>query len=135
MIVTDEDRVFYHRATKFVTDKLQIAQEFTRYNGIVNYSVEQLNDLLISGLKYWLTSHDGARWLASVGYRPGEEIPLEVSSMPCPACGDDIDRYDLVTCTKCGRELCYTCLHIVDPIYRVGWCGTCFSGSCLCNLE
>jgi hypothetical protein len=143
--VTEDDRYFYLRAMNFLVERVEVAHEFVRYNGMSSLPMEQLTDLIIVGIKEWLGTDSGQRWMSLLGY--SKEIKIfdpnmvcvsgSMSTIPasvCPSCSGSFYSSHGTYCESCGSYVCDPCISIVDPIYKVGWCPDCVEKSSLTNL-
>ena len=92
--------------------------------------MEELTDIVISGIKNWLAGTEGEQWLSSLGYVKlhtsfSGSIPISFSGSLCPQCsGYHYNNYGSY-CEYCGKYVCDPCLCIVDPLYNVTWCSSC----------
>jgi hypothetical protein len=135
MRITKTDRLFYASAMEFMIEKLEITRNFARYNGFASFPADEMSDLLIKEIKYWLVSHEGEHWLKTLGYgRLGFDQQLTMSGTLCPVCSGTYSPLDAAICERCGKPVCNPCINIVDHHYHIGWCNCCVQEESLSNL-
>jgi hypothetical protein len=135
MIVTREDRIFYATAMEYMIDKLEVNQSFAHFNGFASFPADEMSDLMISGIKDWLTSPVGEQWLGSMGYvRAQDDTILTLSGSLCPVCSGSYLPVEGIICERCGKPVCNPCINIVDHHYHIGWCDCCVQDEALTNL-
>jgi len=130
--VTKDDRKFYISAIDYVTEQVEFVRDFTRYNGLPSLPSSEISDIMIAGVKQWLHSLEGEAWLASIGYVRYDSI-VSVNNMLispsgillCPVCSGVHNHNTVAKCECCGREICDTCMSIVDKPYEIRWCNDC----------
>jgi|WetSurMetagenome_2_1015567.scaffolds.fasta_scaffold666974_1 hypothetical protein len=134
MNVTIDDRKRYSAAIDFITENLEIIGNFSRLNGLPSFPGEELSDVVILGIKTWLLSNDGEKWLGTLGYSKNgfaEELP---EAYLCPVCSGTYALYENTRCERCGRVVCHTCTSVVDHRYHIEWCSHCLGDESLTNL-
>lgn len=123
----EDDRTFYLNIIDDIARKFEIANEFSKMNGMHSFPSEELFDMVIDSVKQWLVSDDGAVWLSTLGYER-VEICTEKGNyreVKCPICGSGVAPHELTSCEKCGTMVCERCLNIVDEVYNIKWCTKC----------
>lgn len=139
MEITTEDRFFYTNAVERLTEKFEIAREFVKTNGLSSMPMEELTNMMITGVKEWVTSETGEQWLSTLGYIKSDMVlsgtlSLCLSGSLCPVCsGQYMETYGM-QCERCGRDICHPCGSIVDPVYHIGWCNECLAQQPITNL-
>lgn len=143
MKITETDRYFYFNALNFLVERFEIAHEFVKHNGLSSLPMEQLTDLIIVGVKEWLETDKGERWMGLLGYHKAtlgpNSVVLTISGFvipetACPVCSGVFYEHHGMYCENCGTYVCDPCISIVDPIYQIGWCSSCVEQSSLTNL-
>jgi hypothetical protein len=138
--VTDRDLLFYSGAVDSLTQRFEIAREFVRHKGLTSLPMEELTNLMIVGIKDWLSGSQGEQWLSTIGYIRVDPInmtysgAIAISGSMCPVCSGMYHETHGMTCECCGKTICGPCVSIVDPIYHIGWCSDCLEEKPLTNL-
>jgi hypothetical protein len=148
--ITDDDRNYYSSAVDFLSEKLEIAQEFVRHDGLTSVPVEQVGDLMITGIKEWVMSAAGENWLGTIGYYKETGLICASGSIAtsivvsgtglslcydtCTVCsGHSMDGFSL-RCERCGHSICKSCSNVVDDYYGGVWCKDCLEAENLTNM-
>jgi hypothetical protein len=122
-----DDRTFYLSIIDDIARKFEIANEFSKINGLNSFPAEELFDLVIDSVKRWLISEDGSIWLGTLGYERAGGISEDgtYKTETCSLCKSLVAPHELTSCEKCGTLVCEKCLNIVDEVYHVKWCTKC----------
>jgi len=134
MDITKNDRAFYTAAIDFVTENLEIVNNFVALNGLSGSLGQDLSDVVIIGIKKWLTSPEGEGWLGTLGYKRSGKPEKTYLDRVCPVCSGIHMRYANVRCERCGRYMCHPCTSVVDSRYHIIWCDHCIADVALINF-
>jgi hypothetical protein len=139
--ITERDLLFYSGAVDSLTQRFEIAREFVRHKGLTSLPMEELTNLMIVGIKEWLSGTQGEQWLSTIGYIRVDSVDITYSGAVilssgslCPVCSGMYHEMHGMTCECCGKTICGPCASIVDPIYHIGWCSDCLEEKPLTNL-
>lgn len=137
MDITEFDRTFYIIAVEYLTEKMAIADDFVKYNGMTSMPLEEITDLMISGIKEWIHSEYGEMWLHDLGYHKvtysGSVVSISGTDL-CPVCSGNFFMNQSMACERCGRVVCNPCNSIVDNHYGILWCEQCLTEEGLTNV-
>jgi hypothetical protein len=134
MTITKQDRLLYASAIDAIKERFEIATEFLCLDGLPSLPTEDIEHVMITGFKEWITGREGECWLNSLGYSKSNITIISGSGNYCPTCSGSLSIKEGRVCERCGRVMCEPCLSLVDPHYEIVWCNDCLESEALTNF-